>query len=65
MNDKNELYPAPIRLMLSINNEYPDDELKQAHYVNGRLCGIIGAMYEDNDYVRDTIDRILATRTSQ
>jgi hypothetical protein len=59
---KDQLYPAPVRLMLSIPVEYPDDPLAQAQYVNGRLVGILGAMYEDNEYVRDTIDRILANR---
>jgi hypothetical protein len=48
--------------MLTIPVEYPNDPLKQAHYVNGRLCGIIGAMYEENDYVRDTVNRILEER---
>lgn len=58
-----ELLPAPIRLMQSIEVVYPDDELKQQYYVNGRLCGLLGAMYEDIPEVQMTIDRILAERS--
>lgn len=59
--DKQDMLPAVIRLAKSIPVEH-EDPLKQAHYVNGYLIGLLNAMYDELPEVQQTIDHILSTK---
>ena len=61
--DKQDMLPAVIRLAKSIPVEH-EDPLKQAHYVNGYLIGLLNAMYDEIDGVQQVVDHILATKDS-